>query len=439
MPRTPLHAALGETGTEFTFALIEQAVAEGIEERTDLDWKSALPLTVAAKEGREAQAMELAKDIAAMANSGGGMIVYGVKEKGGGRSAAEEIKPVGSIGEDVLKTIRQVANNRIYPPVTTLRLIPVAPSDQPENGVLAALVTSSLDTPHLVHPKGAQDDKGWFQAPWRDGADTFYMNERQLADAYRQREQRRHEKYQDFEKLYENFLKTLGTTNIGSPCWVIAVAQPIQPVENDRRLSGISARRFLDTAIRNYFPPAQGISAFYEITRANADPKRGLRHFHFTAKRPLGEGTIRARIEIHGNGSLAIAFTRDGVTGANVRRPNVVPIDDVQNHAKELIALILQATESHTVLSDYRVRVSVEPTTQAFLRPDPHLVGHYQPFEVEHRIPNHQPIDATIITQYGRHQLLQSAAELLEDLNAQFGYHTSPTADELARETAFND
>lgn len=438
MPRTPLHVALGETETEFTFSLIEQAIAEGVEERADLDWKSALPLTASTKEGREAQAMELAKDIAAMANSGGGMIVYGVKEKGGGSSAAGEIKPVGPIGEDVLKTIRQVANNRIYPPVTTLRLIPVAPSEHPENGLLAALVTPSLDTPHLVHPKGTQDDKGWFQAPWRHGADTFHMNERQLADAYRQREQRSRQGEQGFEKLYGNFLKALGTTNLGSPCWVVGVAQPIQPIEHDRRLSGISAKRFLETAIRKYFPQ-KAVSAFDELASSDINPKRGLRHFHFSMKRSHGDGTIKARVEIHGNGSLAIAFTRDGVIGANDRRPKFVPIDDVQNHAKELIALILQATESQSVLSDYRVRVSVEPTTQAFLRPDSHAGGHYQPFEEEHRIYNHQPIDANIITQYGRHQLLQSAAELLEDINAQFGYYSSLTATDLEREIILND
>lgn len=264
------------------------------------------------------------------------------------------------------------------------------------------------------------------------------MNERQLADAYRQREQRRHEKDQDFEKLYDDFLKTLGAARSGGPSWVVGVAQPIHPVENDRRLSGISARRFLGDAIKNYFP-TKGISAFQELVSTGSDPKRGLRHFYFTAKRPLGNATIRARVEIHGNGSLAIAFTRDGVTGANVRRPNFVPIDDVQNHAKELIALILHATESHTVLSDYRLRVSVEPTTQAFLRPDPHIHGQYQQFTSEHYIPNHRPIDATIISQYGRHQLLTSAAELLEDINAQFGYHTSPTAAELEREIILND
>ncbi|MFJ2146941.1 hypothetical protein ACIOJF_16845 [Glutamicibacter sp. NPDC087831] len=91
------------------------------------------------------------------------------------------------------------------------------------------------------------------------------------------------------------------------------------------------------------------------------------------------------------------------------------------------------------MLSDYRVRVIVEPTTQAFLRPDPLFGGHYQPFEEEHRVLNHQPIDSTIITQYGRQQLLESPAELLEDLNAQFGYHASPTADELEREILLND
>lgn len=439
MPRTPLHVALGESGDSLTFEMIQKAVSEGIEERADLDWKSVLPLTASDKQAKEAQAMELAKDISAMANSGGGMIVYGVKERLGNTSAAGEIAPVGMFGETELRNIRQVANNYIYPPVTSLHLIPVAPSRDQAQGVLAALVLPSSDTPHLMHQKGNHE---WFQAPWRDGSDTRRMSERQLADAYRQREQGRQQREHDFDKFYNDFVQSTGAVKNGlgeGANWVVGVAQPLQPRQDDRRLSGVGARRFLEAA-QCYFNN-EGISAFQELR--NHDPRRGVKRFYFVSKRSIGshsnlallrDPSIRARIEIHGNGSFAIAFSRDGIFGNNDRRSGHVSTGDIEGLAKELIALILQATSSQSVLSDYQVRINVTPRTHSFLRPDPVLKGHFQPFSDEQRIINYQPIDSTIITQYGTEQLLRSAAEFLEDLNAQLGIWRTPTAEDLADE-----
>jgi hypothetical protein len=50
-----------------------------VKEREDLDWESALPLTLRADKnaGRNEQQDELAKDIAAMASIRGGIIAYG--------------------------------------------------------------------------------------------------------------------------------------------------------------------------------------------------------------------------------------------------------------------------------------------------------------------------------------------------------------------------
>jgi hypothetical protein len=118
MPWTPLHASLGETTGTLDFDLIERACAEGVTERTDLDWKRQLPLTAPKTEpkAKRAQQSELAKDIAAMANSGGGMLVYGVQEsRESGTSAAETIVGVGVGDEDTIRDIRRVAGNLIYP------------------------------------------------------------------------------------------------------------------------------------------------------------------------------------------------------------------------------------------------------------------------------------------------------------------------------------
>jgi hypothetical protein len=112
MPWTPLHAILGEHSENLDYALIERACIEGVHERADLDWKIQLPLT-APKSDRELwtrQRLELAKDIAAMANSGGGMIIFGVAETStAGTSAADTIQPVGPVTEDTTRNIRRVA------------------------------------------------------------------------------------------------------------------------------------------------------------------------------------------------------------------------------------------------------------------------------------------------------------------------------------------
>src|SRR4051794_2707054 len=79
---TPLHAALGLRESGLTFEMVADACLQRVEEREDLDFKRTLPLLASAGESsrRDAEQEALAKDIAAMANSRGGMIIYGVAE-----------------------------------------------------------------------------------------------------------------------------------------------------------------------------------------------------------------------------------------------------------------------------------------------------------------------------------------------------------------------
>jgi hypothetical protein len=73
---TALHRALGLDPTaSLIYDMVEQAVTERITELEDLDWKREIPHKL--KPGRSE---EICTDFSAMANSGGGMIVYGVAE-----------------------------------------------------------------------------------------------------------------------------------------------------------------------------------------------------------------------------------------------------------------------------------------------------------------------------------------------------------------------
>lgn len=74
MPRTwtHLHEHLGCPPGPVDFAMVQQCVADQLAEADDLDWKEALP------NGQDPRAAgEFAKDVAAMANTRGGLIIYG--------------------------------------------------------------------------------------------------------------------------------------------------------------------------------------------------------------------------------------------------------------------------------------------------------------------------------------------------------------------------
>ena len=107
---TPIHRALGLEPGNISINLFKQAVEYSVEETADLDWKQ-----VAYDSRKPRWDEEAAKDIAAMANSGGGWIVFGVKESGD-TNAASEIAPIGWSAAEQQRILR-TAYAKIGPPV----------------------------------------------------------------------------------------------------------------------------------------------------------------------------------------------------------------------------------------------------------------------------------------------------------------------------------
>jgi Putative DNA-binding domain len=105
---TPLHRSLGLPPSELTDAILEAAVAAGVMETDDLDWKSELPPV------RGILQTDVPKDIAAMANSGGGMIVYGIDEA---QESACGRKDTGPFDEGHERALRSAAITAITPSV----------------------------------------------------------------------------------------------------------------------------------------------------------------------------------------------------------------------------------------------------------------------------------------------------------------------------------
>lgn|GEM_PF-1666554 len=421
MPWTPLHAALGEAEPVLDYALFERACQAHTLESTNLDWKRALPLSPAPEAGKQAQELELAKDIAALANSGGGMIAYGVVQKGGKEgypSAAERIAPVGPLDEGTLRDIRRVAGTLVYPPVTGLELVPVTAAPDDDMGVLALLVPDSPETPHLVHPKAGQRD--WFVAPYRDGSETAWMVERQIATAYVAREARRRQGQQAFDERFNGFVDSLPG---GDSTWVVAFAVPDVPLPRPRDLGFSTAHRIISRASDTR--PLVSSFGPLELT-ASATTRRGLQRFVRQGQRTLTAGGLdavpRARVELHGDGSVAVAFTRDGYIPAEGRARGQVALDDFESVARDLFALLWEARVRLRVTSDYIARITVTPTTQVFRVPSQQLAGAYETFNEAGRVYGYGPVSGPIVASEGLEGALRTWFDVANDAINQTGY-----------------
>ena len=160
---TALHRALGRGPGPLTDELLDSAVAAGATESDDLDWKSELPPQKGLPQ------TDFPKDVAAMANSGGGLIVFGVHES---QKAATGRTDVGDFDEGYERSLRSAAITEITPPVFGLNVFRLG-STEGEHAVIVE-VPASVDGPHLIH-RG-----DYFGAPVRNDADTVWMKERQI-------------------------------------------------------------------------------------------------------------------------------------------------------------------------------------------------------------------------------------------------------------------
>lgn len=139
MTFTALHRALGLVPAPLSDDLLDAAVAAGVVEANDLDWKSELP------PAKGLPQTDFPKDVAAMANSGGGVIVFGVRES---HKAAIERVDVGELDEAYERSLRSAAITAISPPVFGLNVYRLG--DEGDRAVVVE-VPASIDGPHLIY------------------------------------------------------------------------------------------------------------------------------------------------------------------------------------------------------------------------------------------------------------------------------------------------
>ncbi|WP_062316069.1 AlbA family DNA-binding domain-containing protein [Demequina maris] len=340
MTFTALHRALGLPPTPFTDAILDDAVAAGVAEAADLDWKSELP------PAKGLPTTDFPKDVAAMANSGGGIIVFGVREA---QKAATERVDVGDFTEAYERTLRSAAITAITPPVFGLNVHRVG-----DAGRLAVIVEvpASVDGPHLIYKND------YFAAPVRNDSDTVWMKERQIEAMYRARFDERRHANDALDTIYN---EAAAGRDTDKRAWLIAAAHPriprsIHVITRDEARAVLRGAAGLTLSYAN----RSGIHPVENVDLGN--PRPGLRRW-VAPNTATGEKSIwrEAWVGIHHDGSVTVATAigghRRSFDGYNAG--GEVESVSVESAVADLMALVRKTAQA-THGGEYEVRVGIE-------------------------------------------------------------------------------
>lgn len=323
-----------------TDELLDAAVAAGVVEKNDLDWKSELP------PAKGLPQTEFPKDVAAMANSGGGVIVFGVRES---QKAATGRVDVGEFDEAYERSLRSAAITAVSPPVFGLNVHRLGAEG---NRAVVVEVPASLDGPHLIYKND------YFGAPVRNDSDTVWMKERQIEAMYRARfEERRHAT----EALDALFGEASAGRDSDKRAWLIAVAHPRIPRLRDR-LTRDEARAVLAETKKLAFHYAGrgGVHPLECVDRHN--PRPGLRRWVAVNTATGDRATWKeAWASIHHDGSVTLAAAVGGhrMSSDGYFEGWQVESSAVECSIADLMGLI-RATANATGNDEYDVRVGIE-------------------------------------------------------------------------------
>ena len=308
-------------------------------ETNDLDWKKHLP------PAKGLPQTDFPKDVAAMANSGGGVIVFGVRDV---QKAATERVDAGEFGEVYERSLRSAAITAISPPVFSLNMHRLGAEG---SRAVVVEVPASVDGPHLIY----KDE--YFGAPVRNDADTVWMKERQIEAMYRARfDERRHAT----EALDALFSEASAGRDTDKRAWLIAVAHPRVPRFRDR-LTRDQARDVLSKTegLALTYAGRSGIHPLESVDRDN--PRPGLRRW-VAVNTATGELVAwrAATASIHHDGSVALTAAVGGhrISSDANHEGWQVASTAIECAIADFMALI-RATAEATDNDEYDLRVGI--------------------------------------------------------------------------------
>jgi len=330
-----------------TDEILDAAVAAGVSETDELDWKSELPPMKGLSQ------TDFPKDVAAMANGAGGMIVFGVRET---QKAASGRVDAGNLDEAWERALRSAAITAISPPVFGLNVHRLGLEG---SRAVVIEVPASVDGPHLIY----RND--FFGAPIRNDADTVWMKERQIEAMYRARfDERRHAA----EALDALYTEVSAGRDVDKRAWLMAVGHPRVPRVGDR-LTRDQARSVLETSrcLALRYAGREGIHPLESVDHLN--PRPGLRRW-VAVNTATAESSRwkESWANIHHDGSVALATAIGGHRSSSDEHFEGGQIESsaIECAIADLMALV-RATAEATDNDEYDLRVGIDWTGKTAL------------------------------------------------------------------------
>jgi hypothetical protein len=355
MPHTwsRLHEYLGRPPGAVEFAMVRQCADDGLAEADDLDWKEFLP------NGRDPQAAaEFAKDVAAMANTRGGLIIYGVSDR---PVAFKGIQSADANPDQYAKWVR----NLVQPYLAGLELYDLV-SDDGSEALFVVDVPASELAPHSVafdHTKDQAKAQYASVTPYRSGSHTEWMAEHQIARAYADRLARAADWQQAFDDLRDWTAESLEGRGGPDTAWLIIVGRPTRPISHSAPgLSREAAKEIVDSAINNPVITFQPKTPVLGLLGGYGYVTVGLNAWVVTNRAREGEQRLREiSIELHHDGSFVFIanLSQHTLRDESALGVGVVNTNVVEQTCLDMEALLLQILRAQRIDSPMRVQVSV--------------------------------------------------------------------------------
>lgn len=338
---TPLHRLLGEAPGSITDAMIDAVIAQKLEESQELDFKTRLP------DQKSMRSDDIVKDITALANAGGGVLVYGVEDQ---EKVAIARTDAGELSENYERSLQQLCTNAITPPVLGVKAYSVGA--EPTRAVVL-VVPPTVDSPHMFFA----NEK--FAVPLRVNADTIWLRESQIAAAYRARFESASRAQRELEDLYEQIAEALEPER---GAVLVGVARPRTPSVLTGRRDPDEARSIANAATllarwwlagNEKYHPLEDIAIYAD--------RPGLRSWVMPANDDA-ETWRKAHAAIFDDGSIGLSWRAGGhrhgargepLSGWTVRTPAI------EGFVGALLALVHAAAEQRPT-GEVEVMVGIE-------------------------------------------------------------------------------
>jgi hypothetical protein len=427
---TRLHEFLGHPPGPVTYEMVAEAIQRKLGESDDLDWKEALPATSPVK----GEWNEFAKDVAAMANTRGGLLVYGV---------SDDIAMVGIDLDEVNdKQLGQWLRVHLQPAVSGVSYVKLPATDGTGKDILVVDVPASEMAPHFLYGWQQKDkDKTTFNAPFRHRDDTDYMAEHQIALAYRERFARQAAAEAALDQHVQHVTDLVLGESEAPAAWLVVAARPTRPIprmvpplsrseaQHVMYQSGKRAEALLADAVP--MPRLRVPQLFHDLLDNN--PRRGLRRWVDTNMLVPSRATRRrgVLVELHHDGTVvtAVDLSHNALPApqSEVVLPAATPA--LTSAVFETVALVHEHRLALRMDAPIELRAVLGTQRTGLFRFTPVVLGHSRPEVAEWaRQPSAvQPAHSDLAPFADDQALTAGATELAEGLLHQFGLEIMPT------------